>query len=71
MGALDKVRAEATGLWVEEPAAAAVMETSTGVSLEAYLLALASCRLASCAHPKFITSNYPDVDHLDGKTGRD
>jgi hypothetical protein len=34
-----------------------------GRVVDAFLLAITSCRLASHANPKLITSNYPDADH--------
>jgi hypothetical protein len=57
----NKVRTECHGVWCEEPAPAA--DLSSGISENAWEIALTSRRKASHAHPGLITANYPDEDH--------
>jgi hypothetical protein len=61
-GANDKARAEAHAAWIEEPAPAMVLETSSGVSEDTLALALTSLRLPSHHRPALLTLNYPDAD---------
>ncbi len=59
----NRVRTEAHALWFEEPASAMVMETASGLTEDAWGLALTSLRLPSHHRPAILTENYPDEDH--------
>ncbi|HET6464907.1 MAG TPA: hypothetical protein VFH55_04770 [Nitrospiria bacterium] len=59
-GAIDRVRLETVGLWVEEPAPAT---TGPGVPELAWLTGITSQRLPTHAKVAFFTTNYPDDDH--------
>lgn len=59
-GALDRVRRETCGLWVEEPAPAT---TGPGVSLAAWLTGMTSQRIPTYAKVAMFTTNYPDEDN--------
>jgi hypothetical protein len=57
----ERVRTEAHGLWVDEPAPAA--EVSNGITDELYYIASSSARLDTHRRVSMLTSNYPDSDH--------
>lgn len=60
---LDRLRAESHGLWFEEPAPSSVGVQSTGLGEKAWNIGVTSCRLASHANPKILTTNYPTRSH--------
>lgn len=57
----ERVRTEAHGLWVDEPAPAA--DVSNGITDELYYIASSSARLDTHRRVSMLTSNYPDSDH--------
>jgi hypothetical protein len=60
--AMERLKAECTGLWFDEAAPSTVAE-SHGISENAWELAITSQRVDSHAYPAICTTNYPEDDH--------
>lgn len=63
LGDLERLRATWGGVWIEEPAPAAVEDIGGGVAEEALEIALTGLRGAGGQPRAQITANYPDEDH--------
>jgi hypothetical protein len=61
-GALDRLRMETHAVWAEEVAPAAY-EGGSGVPLDAWHMAISSCRLPTPRRVAVLTSNLPDEDY--------
>jgi hypothetical protein len=63
LGALDRLRMETCILLGDELAPAGVMESSAGVTVDAWSIARTSQRIASYKRPAIAAMNLPDLDH--------
>lgn len=59
---MERLRAQAHGLWFEEPAPVADLN-SRGLTENAWGIGVTSCRMPSYRNPKLISENYPDDEH--------
>lgn len=57
----ERLRTACHGIWFDE--AAPAMALSTGLSQDAWALALSSQRMPTHARPAVVTTNYPDEEH--------